>query len=509
MFLLTILACIETGISEDKVAAGATSLDPDILVDPTEIQFPVMDMGDSAVLSFTVTNTGADRLDVREMLVTGTSAFTILDNSGPFSLDFKESRTFNVTFTPVNPEDQGTVSIYSNDPGDPVAYVELYGGAAVPELVVSPNPYNFGKVLENCSAPGTLYLQNVGEANLTVQSVVESSAPFSVLTDGFPMLIAPTEVKTVELSFAPPDVGQLHQTQLWVTSDSIFGPVAVNLSGEGTNDGDITDEFVQGDGPWDRTDILVYVDQSGSMDDDQRNLANNFNLLVQALASLALDWQLMVSTADDGCHNGSILNATSPNAQSSFLQAVSGNGGRFTEAGLTVAANALEATGPGLCNAGFLREDSKTMVVLVSDEPEQSTVAWSEQVAAMKAVSPTTSITSIVGEVPYGCLTAAAGTGYYEATVATGGAFLSICSPDWGDYFQTIAAIAATGQTDTFPLSSRPDPSTIVVEVADVPTTTGWSYNSDANAIIFAEGSVPAPNSRITATYELLSDCSG
>ena len=115
----------------------------------------------------------------------------------------------------------------------------------------------------------------------------------------------------------------------------------------------------------------------------------------------------------------------------------------------------------------------------------------------------------VIMAVLYGCLTAAAGTGYYEATVATGGAFLSICAPDWGDYFQTIATIAATGQTDTFPLSSRPDPSTIVVEVADVPTTTGWTYNSDANAIVFAEGSVPAPNSRITVTYELLSDCAG
>jgi hypothetical protein len=267
------------------------------------------------------------------------------------------------------------------------------------------------------------------------------------------------------------------------------------------------DEFVQGDGPWTRTDIMVYVDESGSMDDDQQNLADNFHLLVDALAGLSMDWQLAVATDDSGCHNGAIITDQTPDSSKLFLEDVHGPSDKYTEAGLTIADNFLKATGPGECNDGFLRDDSKTMLILVSDEPEQSRSSWDVMVDSIKTSAPNASITSVVGDIPYGCVTASAGTGYYEATINTGGAFLSICAPNWGDYFQTIAQIAATGKTDTFVLSSRPDVSTLVVTINGTAVTTGWTYYATANAVVFDEAHVPESNSRIVITYELDADC--
>ena len=49
----------------------------------------------------------------------------------------------------------------------------------------------------------------------------------------------------------------------------------------------------------------------------------------------------------------------------------------YTEALLTVAANALSKTTTTGCNAGFLRTEALLHVILVSDEPEQSPHSWS------------------------------------------------------------------------------------------------------------------------------------
>jgi hypothetical protein len=145
-------------------------------------------------------------------------------------------------------------------------------------------------------------------------------------------------------------------------------------------------------------------------------------------------------------------------------------------------------------------------VVLVSDEHEQSRQLWPEYVTQMQAISPNVGITAIVGDEPDGCATAEAGTGYTEAALYTGGAVLSICADDWSGYFETIGALSALGQTDTFVLTSIPDPSTIRVIVDGAPST-DWTYDATWNAIVFNAGAVPAPGVEIKASYDILADC--
>jgi hypothetical protein len=51
-------------------------------------------------------------------------------------------------------------------------------------------------------------------------------------------------------------------------------------------------------------------------------------------------------------------------------------------------------------------------------------------------------------------------------------------------------------------LSARPrDPSAILVTVYGA-AATGWSYDPATNRIVFADGAIPAPGSKIAATYE-------
>jgi hypothetical protein len=125
----------------------------------------------------------------------------------------------------------------------------------------------------------------------------------------------------------------------------------------------------------------------------------------------------------------------------------------------------------------------------------------------MQEYAPSIGITSIVGDVPDGCETAAPGTGYVEASLATGGAILSICNEDWSSYFATIASLSAFGQTDTFVLTSIPDPTTLVVWVDGVQVTTGWAYDATWNAVHFDAASVPAPGVQVQAAYDIEADC--
>ncbi len=159
------------------------------------------------------------------------------------------------------------------------------------------------------------------------------------------------------------------------------------------------------------SDILFYVDQSGSMGDDRQDLTDNFERFVDIMDEVLNDYQIIVATKDDGCHNGTFITPSTVNPQQEFYNAAFGRAGQLTEAGLSIALHALQQTGSGDCNEGFGRDEAKVMPVLVSDEPEQSQASWTQLVSDIVALEPTTSISAIAGPVPMGCRTAAPGTG--------------------------------------------------------------------------------------------------
>lgn len=101
-----------------------------------------------------------------------------------------------------------------------------------------------------------------------------------------------------------------------------------------------------------------------------------------------------------------------------------------------------------------------------------------------------------------------AGTGYYEATVATGGQFLSICDNDWATHLESIATAAASPST-TFPLSQEPVVDTITVVVDGEGVESGWSYVEAYQMVEFTEDAVPAEGAFIEISYQIQPDCDG
>jgi hypothetical protein len=488
---------------------------PILRIEPTELYFDDTHHEERSQKWLLISNDGGAALEIDGLRVQGSAIFSVEDEDLHLMIEPGESYELPVFFVPGDDLDlpaffepggdieHATLEIKSNDRYGPWHQVPLQGAGLYPLLEVDPNPYDYGEVLFDCSWEKTFTLSNAGRAALTIDEVAASGWDFSI-TDlpDLPMELAPGETAELVLLFAP-TVTQDVENELEFVTNEPRGSGTFTQYAAGSNENHIVDSWRQPDGAWEMSDILFYVDQSGSMGDDQENLANNFSLFTTTMNEVLNDYQIIVVTDDSGCHNLEVITPSTVNPGEVFHQAVSGGGGSLTEAGLSVARNALQQTGSGACNEGFGREGAKVMPVLISDEPEQSDAIWSQLTDEIVVLEPSASISAIAGPVPYGCRTASAGTGYWEATWATGGLFLSICDRDWGTNLQNLAVLATAEPHKTFVLSSQPVVKESIVVTVDFVENWDWSFDEDENAVRFSADLAPQPLSWVEIEYDL------
>ena len=502
LVLMTLGAqCSENNVNKID-DTDADDLSPELSVNPERIDFGELRDGETATEEIRIRNVGNTFLTISSITLRGPTAYTISDTSSITGLDPDEEATFTVSFSPNTLEHEGQVLITSDDPSATITAVPLDGYGALPLLHVTPSPYDFGIVEPDCVRPGTVTLENIGRETLVIDNLAQVGSGFQLVDDvALPIVLEPNQSQDITLEFAPIEVAG-YEGELWITSNG--GDAVVQESGEGGPVGAYQDDWVQPTSG--KADLFFYVDQSCSMEDDQDRLASNFQQFTEDLENLDTDFLVMVATQDSGCHNGSAITDETPVEQraSLFRAAVTGASGIFTEAGLTIIRNAMATNQLEGCNAEFLRDGATVSFVLISDEPEQSppSIPYSDAVAGILRVAPNAYINAIAGPVPDGCATAEPGTGYYEASVLTGGLFRSICDINWGETLGDLAELATTARpSDTFYLSHEPQPDTIRVYVDSMATLDGWSYNENSNTIVFEPDHVPGEGALITAAY--------
>jgi hypothetical protein len=307
-------------------------------------------------------------------------------------------------------------------------------------------------------------------------------------------------------------------------------PLTVPLLGEGTTNASQTDVFNQLTD--NKIDILWVVDDSGSMSEEQNLLANNFSSFISFADSLGVDYQVGVTTTEVnepstagvlwGC-NGfpKIIRASDANRVQAFQCAAnvtsppSGNsrpnpgGSDEQEAGLQAGRMALDVPNVTGANAGFLRQDARLAVIMVSDEEDQSDGSVNLYIDFFRNLKgfrnpQLVTVSAIAGDVPGGCATAAAGTRYQQAVQALGGQFGSVCSTSWNTLLQNIG-LGVFALRSSWTLSRQADPTTITVRVngSSVPQngSNGWTYDAASNSISFSGNAVPPPGARIEVQY--------
>ena len=260
-------------------------------------------------------------------------------------------------------------------------------------------------------------------------------------------------------------------------------------------------------------DLILVVDNSSTMKDNQKKLAKNFQHFINEFDSQESDFQIGVITTDhykyhQGLHAGpsntAILTQDTPNLKKLFMEnAMVGTDGWKNEMGMKSLIDFLEGKG-----STFLRTDVHLKVIIISDEEDQDTLDENEYVFhymdKLKQVKGDDdfSISAIVQTEK--CLRTGYSIKYKKLAWKASGDTYSICKN-----FSTIArdlAHSIKNQATSFRLSKTSDPLTIQVFVDGELKIQDqdWNYDKEANRIFFTFDSVPEVGDEVKIHYQHL-----
>ena len=288
------------------------------------------------------------------------------------------------------------------------------------------------------------------------------------------------------------------------------------------------------------TDVLWVIDTSCSMVDEQEVLAENFGSFLEYFVMQDVPFRMGVTSTNldeaesdglDGELYGSPrwLDWSDTDIEEKFMERVTlgidPEHGR--ERGLHASYVALtdRLEGP---NAGFLRPEASLVVLVVSDEPDYSTLGeedsddfigaedYAEWLGELKGEGQA-QLSAIVGvdpaglDGPEGCVHgnfqgqpnldhgALRGDGYIEAAMLSGGSVQSICTEDWTSALYRLGT-TSSGLREGFTLSEAPDLMSLRVRVGG-DLSSAWVYDGVLQAIVFDPMSIPAPGVRVSVSY--------
>ena len=504
---------------------GAPEAEPDIDVDPPNVDFGDVKVGDSAAEIVTIYNDGAADLDLYSCTRGGDPNFSITANPAGTVVAPGGSTTLEVTFYPTAEATYGGwVDIASNDPDEAIVTVDLFGAGAEPEILITPSYWDFGNVVVECVDTVDIDIHSVGDAPLALYGYSFASDPElsfdpgdldDYVNNGWEL--PPGDTITVTVEFVPTDV-DTYAGLLSVQSDDPGQPVATaDQVGDGVPSGYTQDNFVQTGN--NEADVLWVVDNSCSMADEQGYLADDFSYFYSVISGAGVDYRIATVTTDDADFEGGtpVIDPATPNGANVFAaNCTVGTTGSGTERGLMFGYNALtQAIANTPPNQNFWRQDAGLRVVYVSDEPDQSG-NWSTYLSNYQNLKadPSHVILSAIcgtnGYVAQNCSgpggNATAGTGYVDVANATGGVLGSICEPDWSSVLTSLAWITVN-LADTFELSLDAIESTIIVYVNGVVQASGWYYDANLNSVVFDPAYVPQDGDVVQIYYGYYGPC--
>ncbi len=299
-------------------------------------------------------------------------------------------------------------------------------------------------------------------------------------------------------------------------------------------------------------DILWVIDNSGSMQSSQTNLANNFNSFIQDFVTLKYDFRMSTTTSDTwfeqynsnqlyssrwrtGNRTGStptnsgvfVMDKNTPSLNSVFTTnatvGINGNGDERAFA-------SLQRSLSNSANADFRRSSAFLAVVIVSDEEDFSRTdsSFSENYNDPKLI-PVNNYVSYLDTLTgsnstnrkdayqvnaiyikdSACLASLNNSSqkiavrYGQIADATGGVKASLCDP-FTTVLQSIKDKILVASA-VFKLDRQPQPGSILVKVNGTQlseSSTTWQYDATVNSIRFAPESVPAADDNIQITYD-------
>ncbi len=215
---------------------------PQIVATPNPLDFGTVNVSDTSTLTVTVRNTGSQNL-VFSSITNPALPFSRVSGgtcTNTSTLTPSSTCTLRVRFAPTTENTfNGSFIINSNATNAPAYTISLTGiGRAIPMITISPNPVDFGDVINNTNTTRTVTVSSTGSKTLIVSSYTSPSAPFSIIsstcTAGINLAVGSS--CTITVRFVPTTLGS-HNGSFIVysnTGDVPGTPTTVNLMGNST-----------------------------------------------------------------------------------------------------------------------------------------------------------------------------------------------------------------------------------------------------------------------------------
>lgn len=400
------------------------------------------------------------------------------------------------SFVACNPE-QGLSTIVDDPPEAPTPKIEVIS------ISDSPIITSFG-----CPASGDFLVSSVGTDVLTISDIeMLVTAQTSSTVGGIPTIPFSLDAgDDITISIDFDSIGDTDVVaMLMVSSDDPTLPEATADLTISPEAGDIViDDFISSSGR--DIDLVLVVDNSGSMSSEQSRLTDNAQNIIDGLEANSADYHIGLITTDSAQFVGPMITNSDPDPVAELQSQIGvGTSGNWDEKGIQEAIDVTSGSGDAAVGSAFLRDNASLAIVWVSDEDDNSSgdlTSWASHFWGIKHV-PSDVVGWAIVAADDSCSTASPGYDYIDLAQTLGGGITSICESDWRPTFEGLTAIAGT--QSTFGLSEIPFVSSIEVTVNGV-SSTGWVYVSSSNSVAFNPGFVPAVGSFIEIKYGV-SDC--
>lgn len=454
----------------------------------------------------------------------------------------------------------GKLEFFMSVETNPRREIELKAAVSQACLSIAPDDWNFGTVEVGCRSSSKAFnIYNSCAAPVVLKNVKvqngggNTACPSNALGCEFEISQAPSPAipasgvtlnsggsnVTFRARYLPGDFNS-DTGAIAVEAEQYGQPVTylITLRGKGDTQGYNEDTFSQDGQP--KSDILVVMDNSGSMGFAQDRIAENFEFFVDYATDQGVDYHLGVvsSDMDDAAESGKLwrtnqgrrpgcpltpsravlwVDPSMSNAAEEFECALPGTNGSATEEMLEAGYHALTThMAPGAYNHGFLRDEAKLSIVIVTDAKDQSprpATFYLSQFMNIKGFNRASdlSIHALAGFAVPGTCSYDSGPddGKFAYLVRqTSGVRDEICTTDWKKALEDIGR-GAFGFRTTFFLTAFPDQANGVIQVFldgdEVPKvldgSTVWAYDPIQNAVVFDANFAPQAGDALTVTY--------
>lgn len=509
---------------------------------PGRLDFGSVQSGTKAVLGLKLTNVGENECIFASMAMSRTTSQRFRFKSDPIGLATVQpggTVSVSVEFDATGTGDHtGAVQFYVNDPNGSPASIPLRATAFSGCLKANPGAVDFGTQRLACP-PLSRTVQLTNECPVTVRLDTVglgagTSQPGEFTVNGVTGRVDLRSGQSLNwtVQYNPVDEGHDGAPLLFSTS---LVELSVPLHGEGSDSLDQTDTFFQREA--EAVDVLFVIDNSGSMMDKQQAIAGAFDQFIRYATSQNIDYHIGTTTTGikgsgggwapcpggvDGGEAGRLFPAIggrpryitrdTENAVDVFRLNANVGVCHWWEEGLEAAFRALSppvvnsskvpATPiPNDGNLGFYRPDARLSVIFVTDENDDSSKDpgfYLDFFRNLKGPANAEKVT-VHGVLGNDCTTAESGTRYVPVIQGTGGKIESVCTSDWG---RTVVSLAEStfGFRMRFPLSSTPVGG-VTVRVNGQVVSSGWTFHTATNSVVFNQNSVPPAGARIDITY--------